>query len=96
MNKKGISYLGIIAVLLALIILIMIIVNINSRECNNNKDCPMNAYCNTNYECQQYPDEIVYEKNSFIIAAIILGTALIITAYILRGGKNLFKKEEYY
>ncbi len=96
MNKKGISYLGVIAVILALIILIMIIVDINSRECNGNKDCPMNAYCNTNYECQEFPNEIVYEKNNFLFSTIILGISLIVAAYIFRGGKNPFKKEEYY
>ena len=92
MNKKGSAALAIVAVILALVILGVFLISIAQRECNSNRDCPGNAYCGTDYECHNFPEQIVVKENNFIPAAIIVGTSLIISAYIFRKGK--VKKEK--
>ena len=84
MNKKG-NAVAIIAIVLAFIILIMFLVNIGGRECKNNRDCTENSYCGTDYECHQFPSQVVVKESSYIPAAIIIGVALIVAAWIFRG-----------
>jgi len=94
MNKNGELILGIIAIILALTILAGILVSVAQRECKSNRDCPDNAYCNTNYECVEYPNEIIVENNNFLLPSIILGVALITSAYIFKGGKLPWKNNK--
>lgn len=95
MNKTGNAALTIIIIVLALVILAFFLVDIAQRDCNSNNDCAKNAYCDSNHECHEYPNEIVIKENNFLSAAIVLGIALIIAAYIYRGGKiPFFKKKE--
>ncbi len=92
MNKKGMA-LGIVAIILALVILGIFLVSIAQRECNSNRDCPGNSYCNTQYECVEFPEQIVVKESNFLTSALILGIAILIAAYIFKGGKLPWKKE---
>ena len=92
MNKKGSIGLVVVAVILALVILGVFLVSIASRDCNANKDCAENSYCGSDYECHQYPDEIVVTENNYVPAAIILSFGLMLAAYIFRTGKVPFFK----
>ncbi|MBU0460069.1 MAG: hypothetical protein KJ597_05020 [Nanoarchaeota archaeon] len=94
MNKKG-NVVGIIAIILALIILTFYLVGIAQRECNSNRDCPGNAYCNTNYECVEFPDQVVVKQSNLVFSAIIIGIALIIAAYIFKGKFPRKKKPDF-
>jgi len=94
MNKKGSLALAAIAIILAFVILGVFLIDIAQRECNSNKDCPVNAYCGSEHECHSYPEEIIVQENSFIPAALIFGAAIIIAAYIFRGGKVPFNKKK--
>lgn len=94
MNQKANIAIAVIAVILALIILVIYLVNIATRECNNNKDCPSTAYCGTDYTCHEFPHQVIVKETNFIPAAIIIGMALIIAAYIFkRRNVPLTKKE---
>ena len=94
MNKQGSAGLAIVAVLLSLVILGVFLIHIAQRECNSNRDCPQNAYCGSDHECHSYPDKIVVEKNNFLSAAVVFGSALVLAAYIFKTGKIPFKKEK--
>ena len=86
MNKKGVAPMVVI-VLLCVILLTFYIMDIAQRECNANKDCSKNSYCGSDNTCHEYPKQIVVTEHNYLIPAIILGIALIISAYIFRGGK---------
>jgi len=86
MNKKGVVYLFVIALILGIIIMVMVSANFALRECNNNSDCPEDSYCSSNHQCHQYPNEVLVTKNNFLPAAIVLGASLIVAAYIFRRG----------
>jgi hypothetical protein len=94
MNKKGSAALAIIAVILALLVLTVYLVNIAQRDCESNRDCPDNAYCGTDYECHQFPDQIIVKESNYVPAALIFGIFLVVAAYIFRGGKIPFLKNE--
>ena len=91
MNKKGV--VPAIAIILALVILIIILVSYAGRECNSNRDCPDNAYCDSQYDCRQYPEQVVLTQNTYLPAAIVLGLSLIVAAFIVRGTKFKFWKK---
>ena len=94
MNEKANVALGVIAVILALIIFAIYLVNIAQRECNSNRDCSANAYCGSDFECHAYPQQIVVEENNFLTAAFVFGVALIIAAYIFKGGNIRLRKKK--
>ena len=93
MNKKGNS-IAIVAIILAITVLTVFLVSIAQRECNANKDCPSNAYCNTKYECVEYPEHIVVKDNSYLPAALVLGFAIIIAVLINKGKIPKIRKKE--
>ncbi len=76
-----------IILVLCLIILIVYVMDVSQRECKTNKDCSKNSYCGSDYECHQFPKEIVVKEYDFLFPSIILGIALIISAYIFKGGR---------
>lgn len=88
MNKKGM--IQIVAIILALVILAYVLVSFAQRECNSNRDCPGNAYCGTDYECHEYPDQIVVKETNYISSALTLGIFLVIAAYIFKTGRVPF------
>ena len=92
MHKKGALALGIVAVLLALIILAGYLMNVSMRNCNSNNECPANAYCGSDYECHEFPEQIVVKENNFLPASIVLGMSFIIGVIILKMGKIPFSK----
>ncbi len=93
MHKKGSLILGLVAIFLSLVILGIFLVSIAQRECQSNRDCPGNAYCNTQYECVEFPQQVVVKESNFLISALILGFAVLIAAYIFKGGKIPWKVE---
>ena len=93
MNKKGTVALAVVAVVLALLILVFYLVGIATRDCNKNKDCSENQYCGTDYTCHDFPNQVIVTETNFIPAAIIIGIALIIAAYIFRKEKMVQRKE---
>lgn len=95
MNKKGDTKLYVIIGILVLIIIVLWSVQMSSRECNNNSECPNTHYCGADYVCHEYPDKVGYSGDSNVFAASILGICLIIAAFVFRGKKFLeFKKKK--
>ena len=94
MNSKANIALAVVAVILALVIFAIFLGDVANRECSSNKDCAENSYCGADNECHQYPDKILVRESNYIPAALILGIALIIAAYIYRGGKIPFFERE--
>ena len=88
MNKKASVALIAVIVILALVILVIFLTNIALRECDNNRDCADNSYCGTDYECHEFPSQVVVKESSYIPAALIIGVALIMAAYIFRREKT--------
>ena len=89
MNKKASIALVAVIVILALVILVIFLTNIASRECKNNRDCAENNYCGTDYECHEFPAQVVVKESNFIPAALILGISLMVAAYIFRREKRV-------
>ena len=87
MNQKASVGLIIVIVLLALIIGGILFINWAQRECHSNKDCQADSYCGSDFACHQYPQEIIVKENKYVPAAIIVGIALVASAYIYRGKK---------
>ncbi len=94
MNKKGVLWLYLIAIVLGIVIVIMVSSNLALRECSNNGDCPDDSYCSSNYQCIQYPEQIVVKQNNYLPAAIVLGVSMMVAAYIFRKGDLKFNKKE--
>jgi len=86
MNKKGIAPI-IVIVILCVIILIFYVMDVSQRECNSNKDCSKNSYCGADNACHEFPKQIVVTEHNYILPAIILSIALIVAAYIFKGGR---------
>ena len=82
MNKKG--NLIAVTIILALILFAIVIIYFAQRECNSNRDCQSNSYCGTDFECHEYPQQIVVKETSWNTAAFIFGAAIIIAAVIVR------------
>ena len=87
MNKKAALGLIVIIIILGIAIVALIVSSSFNRKCNKNSDCSKSAYCGSDYACHEYPKEIVVKENNYLSAAIIFGIALILAAYIYRGGK---------
>ena len=94
MNKKASIALVAVIVILALVILVIFLTNIASRECKNNRDCAENNYCGTDYECHEFPSQVVVKESNYVPTAIIIGVALIAAAYIFRRQKLPFGEKE--
>ncbi len=88
MNQKGSAALAVVAVVLAFVILAMFLTNIAQRECKNNRDCADNSYCGTDYECHEFPSQVVVKESNYIWAALVLGISLVAAAYIFRKEKT--------
>ncbi len=93
MDSKASVGIIIIAVALALVVLGSFLINLATRDCNSNKDCSQNAYCGSDYECHEYPKNIVVEKNSFVMASMILSVGLVLTAFVHKTGRFPFQKK---
>lgn len=83
MNKKGSVVLVIVIIVLAIVILGMFLVDVAQRDCSSNRECPQNAYCGADYECHEFPNQVVV-KESNLFPALILGVSLVVAAYIFR------------
>ncbi|MBI2102417.1 hypothetical protein HYT55_01140 [Candidatus Woesearchaeota archaeon] len=94
MNTKGTVAIIIIAVALALVLLGTFIINLASRECNNNRDCTENAYCGTDYECHEFPKSVVVEKNNLVWPSMIISLGLVLTAFVYKNGRLPLQKRK--
>jgi len=94
MQKKANLGLIAIVIVLGLVILTITLINFYNRECSKNSDCSQSAYCGSDYKCHEFPKEIIVKENSYILASTILGVAMIIAAYILKGGRLPFRKKD--
>ena len=83
MNRKG-AALGIVAVILALIILGIFLVNLALRECNSNRDCSEGTYCGSDFECHAYPAQSTTSNNNFLLPSLIFSVSIIVAALIVR------------
>jgi len=90
MNKKGnIMIIVIVVWIIIAIIMVGSVVllyknTVGARECRNDSDCPSNNYCGSDFACHQF--KIVEQtENRYTGAAIIVGIAIVVAAYILRG-----------
>jgi len=81
-----------VIVILALTVLAIVIIDFAKRDCSDNQDCSKTAYCGSDFKCHDFPSEIVVKENNYTIAAVVLGIALIVAAYIFRGGKIPYLK----
>ena len=89
-NKKG--NVTLIVILLALVILGFMLITFSERDCNSNKDCAENAYCGADYECHEFPQQIVVKESNFVPASLILGISIVLAAFLFRTNKIPFKK----
>lgn len=80
---------GVAALLISIVVVIFIswMVLLGSRECTKDSQCDKGEYCTSNFECKEVPvkQKVVYEIN-LGIPAIILSVAIIIAAFVFRGG----------
>jgi hypothetical protein len=83
MNKKA-SFTIIILVIVIVIFSGVIFYELVTRDCNSNEECAEDSYCSHNYECVQYPPEVLVTKQNFVLPAIILSVAIIVAAFILK------------
>ncbi len=86
---------GITMIVLLSFISLILIFSYLSQECNTNNDCSIEEICAVNHKCVP----LAKTTRLDIASPIILGTAIIIAAYIVKGkkwklnGKKNEKKE---
>ncbi len=55
------------------------------QECGKNSDCKENNYCGSDNSCHPFPQApITIVKYNLILPALILGVAVIVSAYVLK------------
>lgn len=94
MKTRGSAAIIVIAVALALVLLGTFIINLASRECNNNRDCAESAYCGTDYECHEYPTKVIVEKNNLLWPSVVISLGLVVTAFVYRNGRLPLQKKK--
>jgi hypothetical protein len=88
MNKKADGGLTAIVIILIIVVFLGWLVNVGGRECRTNKDCGEDNYCGSDFACHKFPViEKEYKSGNYIVPALIIGIALIVTAVILRWDK---------
>ena len=97
MNKKGVLPIIIIVIVLILIIIIGVQVTEERKDCGGKplfgsaKECTETQYCGSDYKCHDYPDSIETGRPSYLIPSIIIGIAIVVSAFILRGRKKIIE-----
>jgi len=87
-NNKRAEIVSIILVIIIITIALGWLVNLGSRECRSDSQCPADNYCGSDFSCHQIPTiEKTLVKNNLITPSIIIGIAIIIAAIVLRVGK---------
>ena len=84
-NKKSEAGLVIVIILIIAVFFFGWLININQRECKNNKGCSSDSYCGSDFSCHQYPtiQKTVVQYN-FLVPSLIIGFAIVIAAIIFR------------
>ena len=97
MNKKGFLPIVIVAVALILIIVIAIQVTEGRKECGGKpmigtvEECPETHFCGNDFKCHEFPDSVEVGRPSYLIPALVIGIAIVISAFILRGRKKIIE-----
>lgn len=97
MNKKG--FLPILIVIVAIILIIIIAVQVTEerKECGgepmfgSGNVCLEDQYCGNDFKCHDYPESVEVGRPSYLIPAIVIGIAIVISAFILRGRKKIIE-----
>ena len=93
-NKRA-EIFSIVLIIIVITIALGWLVNINSRECRSNSQCPTDNYCGSDFSCHQIPTiEKTIIKNNLLVPSIILGLAIIIAATVLRFKNTPFNTEQ--
>ena len=84
--------------LLVIIVIVFFLgwlINVGQRECKSNRDCGSEFYCGSDFSCHSYPtiQKTVVQYNLFW-PAVIIGLAIVISAWIFKGGELRFRKEQ--
>jgi len=88
-NNKRAELFSIIIIIIVIMMALGWLINLNSRECRSNSQCPADNYCGSDFSCHQIPTiEKTVVENNLIVPSIIIGLAIIISAIVLRFGKK--------
>ena len=84
--------------LLVIIVIVFFLgwlINVGQRECKSNRDCGSESYCGSDFSCHSYPtiQKTVVQYNLFW-PAVIIGLAIVISAWIFKGGGLRFREEK--
>jgi len=89
--KKADGGLTIVLVVVIIAVFLGWLVNLGSKECRSNSDCGNGLYCGSDFACHQIPIiEKTIVKNNLIWSSTIIGTAIIISALILKSKISSF------
>ena len=97
MNKKGFLRIVIVVVAIILIIIIAVQVTEERKECGGEpmfgtaEVCPDTHYCGNDFKCHEFPESVEVGRPSYLIPAIVIGIAIGISAFILRGRKKIIE-----
>jgi hypothetical protein len=84
LNRKAVAQSALVVIIIVLII--AIVVHYAGRECSKDTDCGDGFYCGSDNKCHEFKiiqkTEIHYD---LLVPSIIIGIALVIAAYVLRG-----------
>ena len=95
LSSKRSEALTIILVIIIIAVFLGWFVNLASRECRSDNDCAGDYYCGSDFACHKVPViEKTLVKNNLIIPSIIMGIAIIISAFILKSGRISFKRKK--
>ena len=97
MNKKGFVHIIIGAVVLILIIIIGVQISEERKDCGGKpffgsvKTCLDTQYCGSDYKCHDYPEFVETGRPSYLIPSMVIGIAIVASAFILRGRKKIIE-----
>lgn len=88
MNKKADGGLTAVVIILVIVVFLGYLINVGGRECRTNKDCGEDYYCGSDFACHKFQViEKTSESGNYVVPALIVGIALIVTAIILKWDK---------
>jgi hypothetical protein len=89
MNRKGTIGATISILIVVIIVIAVYFAVVSSRDCNRDSECPAHNYCGADHECHKF-EIIQVEKQGLIFPALIIGIAMIVSAYILRKRRDRY------
>jgi len=92
-NKKA-ELFSLILIIIVITVALGWLINLGSRECRSDTQCPADNYCGSDFSCHSIPTiEKTIIKNNLLVPSIIIGLAIIIAAIVLSLGKRSANKE---